>query len=82
MTGVQTCALPILNNGLRKEAITLLEYGISIGTDVKKNYDLLGAVYAENKEYDKIQTLITTAETVNSLSKDAILNHLKELSES
>lgn len=71
-----------MNNGLRKEAITLLEYGISIGTDVKKNYDLLGAVYAENKEYDKIQTLITTAETVNSLSKDAILNHLKELSES
>lgn len=70
-----------LNNGLRAEAVTLLEYGVSIGTDVRQNYDLLGAVYAENNEYDKIQGLITSAQNINSLSKDVILRHLTELLE-
>ena len=34
-----------LNEGHRKEAKALLEYGISIGSDVKKNYTLLADIY-------------------------------------
>lgn len=70
-----------LKNGLREEAVALLEYGISIGTDVRLNYDLLAAVYAENNEYNKIQDLATSAEHINSLSRDVILRHLTELLE-
>lgn len=70
-----------LNSGLRAEAVTLLEYGVSIGTDVRKNYDLLGAVYAEDGEYGRIRELLSSAEKINSLSKDIILRHLNELLE-
>jgi len=67
-----------LSATLKSDARTLLEYGISIGTDVRMNYELLSALYAENNELDKIAALKVSAESLNSLSKAPILRHLEQ----
>ena len=64
---------------LKADAQKLLEYGISIGTDVRLNYELLGQLYAENNDFAKIEGLKATAETLNSLSKEPILRMLDRL---
>ncbi len=63
----------------RSEAKALLEYAISIRTDVRKNYELLAALYLEDGESDKINALTATAETLKSLSKDPILRSLAQI---
>ncbi|MBR1877049.1 MAG: hypothetical protein IJ805_08080 [Lachnospiraceae bacterium] len=66
-----------LNLGLKSEARQLFEYGISIGTDVKKNYLLLADIYTDSGESSKISGLLETARTLNSLSKDSIISALE-----
>ena len=68
-----------MSDTLKADAQKLLEYGISIGTDVRLNYELLGQLYAENNDFAKIEGLKTTAETLNSLSKEPILRMLDRL---
>ena len=68
-----------VESGLQPEARTLLEYGVSIASDVKKNYELLGRIYADRGEYSKIRSLMEKAEILNSLSKGPIIRCLKEL---
>ncbi len=64
---------------LKADAVKLLEYGISIGTDVRLNYELLGQIYADNNDFAKIEGLKTTAENLKSLSKEPILRMLDRL---
>lgn len=59
-------------------AITVLEYGIKCNTDLKSHYMLLAEIYEENHQYDKIKRLITSAENINSLLKNSLINELKE----
>ena len=66
-----------LNLGLKSEARQLFEYGISIGTDDKKNYLLLADIYTDSGESSKISGLLETARTLNSLSKDSIISALE-----
>ena len=68
-----------MSDTLKANAPKLLEYGISIGTDVRLNYELLGQLYAENNDFAKIEGLKATAETLNSLSKEPILRMLDRL---
>ena len=68
-----------MSDTLKADAQKLLEYGISIGTDVRLNYELLGQLYAENNDFAKIEGLKATAETLNSLSKEPILRMLDRL---
>jgi tetratricopeptide (TPR) repeat protein len=68
-----------IDSGHKEEAIQLLEYGISIGTDSKKNYLTLASLYKEQGQESKIQDLITSAESVDSLLKDSIIASLQEL---
>ncbi|MBR5376424.1 MAG: hypothetical protein IK139_04020 [Lachnospiraceae bacterium] len=65
-----------LKEGHEEEARKILEYGISVGTDVKKNYTLLADIYNKNGEYEKISGLKETARNINSLSKNGILRAL------
>ncbi|MBO4374158.1 MAG: hypothetical protein J5829_03530 [Lachnospiraceae bacterium] len=65
-----------LNEGHEQEARQLLEFGIRIGTDVKKNYTLLADIYQKSGESEKISGLKDTARDINSLSKDGILKAL------
>lgn len=65
-----------LAHNLNEDAITILEYGISINTDVKLNYDLLAKIYSKDNRYDKIENLRQIATNLNSLSKEPILRML------
>jgi hypothetical protein len=61
------------------DAITVLEYAIQCKTDVSKNYILLANLYKEMHREDKINDLLLTAMTLDSLMKDTIINDLKEI---
>ncbi|MDD3414603.1 MAG: hypothetical protein PHY47_11460 [Lachnospiraceae bacterium] len=71
----------LLEQGYSSEALSLLEYGVAIGSDVRANYELLGKIYANQGRKSEIETLIMKAETINSLSKETILKKLKLLLE-
>ena len=68
-----------IDSGHKEEAIQLLEYGISIGTDSKKNYLTLASLYKEQGQESRIRDLIVSAENINSLLKDSIIASLQEL---
>ncbi len=68
-----------IKEGHREEAKTLLEYGISIGTDVKKNYTLLADIYVKEGSISKISGLTDTARSLNSLSKNGIITALEKI---
>ena len=63
-----------------QDAITVLEYGIKIRSDVTSNYTLLASLYQETGDGRKIRSLIETAKILNSLSKDVILEKLNAMS--
>ena len=65
---------------LKEEAIRVLEFAIACKTDIKGSYLLLADLYTERQEYEKIESLIETAESLNCLMKDSIVAQLKEKS--
>ena len=72
--GMRLIALNFIN-----EAVTVLEYGISIGTDVSRNYYSLANIYKSRNEYDKIDSLIEHANNINSIMKTSIIDKLNEI---
>ena len=68
-----------IKNGHVDEAVTLLEYGIEIGTDVSKNYTLLAGIYVSRNEASKITGLLEAARDLNSLTRDGIISNLEKM---
>ncbi|MCR4909103.1 MAG: hypothetical protein K5985_09740 [Lachnospiraceae bacterium] len=64
------------NSGLRSEAKKLLEFGLSIGSDVRRNYTLLGKIYLEEENTAAFVSLIKRAEGITSLSREPVLKEL------
>ena len=60
----------------RAEAKQVLEYALSLGTDVGKNYDLLAAIYEEEGHPEQIGALRSSAENLTSIRKNSILRKL------
>lgn len=69
----------LYERGYKKEATTILEYGISIKTDVSANYTLLASIYKEENDTKRIDFLISQAETLNSLTKNSLLTNLMNI---
>ncbi len=61
------------------EAVTVLEYGISIGTDVSRNFYMLADYYRQHGNTDEIDRLIDRADKINSIMKPSILKKLNEI---
>lgn len=59
-----------------QDAVNVLEYGIFCGTDISKNYTLLGTLYREHGETAKLNRLIETVQGTDLLLKDSILQQL------
>lgn len=57
---------------------TLLEYAVSVDSDVSKTYSLLASIYEQNGELSKITSLIETAEKLPSPSSKVIVRKLQE----
>lgn len=63
------------------EAISVLEYGIAIKTDVSKNYTLLGDCYKQKNQPRKIKVLREQAERYDGIMRESIIRHLDKLLE-
>ena len=63
-----------------QEAVRVLEFGISCGTDVSKNYTLLGSLYREHGEASKLSSLPETVRSSDMLLKDSILKQFTQAS--
>lgn len=68
-----------MEQNLVDDAIALLEYSVSIESDIKRVYELLGDYYASKNDYAAISRLKINAELLNSLSKNPILRYLDDL---
>lgn len=60
------------------EAAQVLEYSLSLGSDIGKAYDLLATIYKYEGTPEKINALLETAEKITSIRKNTILRRLRE----
>ena len=67
---------------MKDEAAAVLEYAISIKTDVSANYTLLATIYKEKNEIDRINYIISCAEELSSMTKKALLSNLVAIRDS
>lgn len=68
--------------GSKDEAASVLEYGLSIKTDISANYTLLATIYKEKNEIDRINYVISCAEELTSMTKKALLTNLVAIRDS
>lgn len=69
----------LLSEGHTKEAQTVLEFGISCGSDISKNYLLLAEIYLGSHEDAAFDNLLTRAKELHSPMRLSIVAHLEEL---
>lgn len=64
----------------KEDAVTVLSYAVSIGSDIAGTYALLARLYKERGELTKIEELKTSAEALTTLMKPSILRDLEQIS--
>lgn len=69
----------LVNAGEMQLAKEVLEFAVSTGTDVSKSYYLLASIYQQEGTPDKIQKLIHSASSLNTMMKDSIIHKLEEM---
>ena len=72
----------LIKNGFEAEAVPVLEFGISIDSDIRANYTLLAGLYREQGNASKIQELINKASSLDSMMRSAILEQLHTIQNS
>ncbi len=60
------------------EAAEVLEYSLSLGSDVGKAYELLADIYTADGHAEKLSTLRETADRITSIRRASILRKLDE----
>lgn len=63
----------------KKAAKQVLEYSVSIGSDITRTYTTLANIYLGENSPDKVQSLIDKAENSDFFMKDSIVSKLKKL---
>lgn len=61
------------------EARTVLEYALDCGSDIKATYITLANIYAENHLPEKLDELIEHAGTIDTFTKNTVVNTLKNI---
>lgn len=74
---LQKWAVLLYDNNLVDEAQKVLEFAVSTRTDVSRSYYLLADIYLQKNQPEKIDTLIETADTLNSALKSTIVRTLQ-----
>ena len=69
----------LIDNNDTADALSFLEYGISIGSDISSNYIDLAIIYAATDRFDDIRKLKEKAEMLKSLSRDNIIGQLDNM---
>lgn len=60
------------------EARQVLEYSLSLGSDIGKTYELLATIYEYEGQPEKINALYESAEKITSIRRNSILRKLEE----
>ena len=66
----------LLEHNAIEEATIVLEFSIQCKTDISYCYETLAKLYAADQRHDKINDLIQIASSLNSITKNVILNRL------
>lgn len=69
----------LIQQGKLADAISVLEFGVAIGTDISQNYILLGDCYFTFGKTDKIRYLMDQVSSKNMMLGTSILHHLQQL---
>ena len=56
----------------------MLEYSLSLGSDIGKTYELLATIYEYEGQPEKINALYESAEKITSIRRNSILRKLEE----
>jgi tetratricopeptide (TPR) repeat protein len=67
---------------LTDEALSILKYALSIKTDISANYTLLATIYKEKNDAEGINSVISAAEELTSMTKKALLANLVAIRDS
>ncbi len=68
--------------GRPEDAVTVLSYAVSVGSDIAGTYALLARLYKERGELSKIEELKVSAESLTTLMKPSILRDLEQITAS
>lgn len=68
--------------GKKEDAAAILEYALSIKTDISANYTLLATIYKEKNDIFRINYIISQAEELTSMTKKALLSNLMAIRDS
>lgn len=68
----------LLENGYQKEAVPLMEFAVSTGTDISRTYYMLSEYYASLNRYQEIDRLREVAKNLLSANRNVIVKHLQE----
>ena len=60
----------------KDDAMVILEYALSVKTDISANYTLLATIYKEKNDLEGINSVISAAEELTSMTKKALLANL------
>ena len=77
VTILQKLAELLHENSNDADAIHVLEFAVSTGTDVSKSYYLLAKLYHDAGTPEKITNLINHAQSIRSMLKDTIVQNLQ-----
>lgn len=66
----------LYERGKKEAAKTVLEYSVSIASDISKTYLTLASIYEEEQDYISIQDLMEIVKELHILTKDSLLQKL------
>jgi hypothetical protein len=69
----------LYEKGEKQQATDVLEFALSIGSDISSSYSLLAKLYLELDRKEEISSLINRAKESQSILKDSILDQLYEM---
>lgn len=69
----------LYEKGEKQQAADVLEFALSIGSDISSSFTLLANLYLELDRKEQIPSLITRARELRTILKDSILDQLYEM---
>lgn len=75
---LQKWADRLIEGGFQKEAVVLMEFAVSTGTDISRTYYCLAEYYASQKRFQEIDRLREAAGNLHSANRKVITRHLQE----
>ena len=78
ITTLQRLADTYYNNGYADAAKQLLEYALSVGSDISHSFSLLARIYDESGQQEKIVTLYEHAKALDTPFRPTIVRTLQE----